>query len=142
MSEIFQKIRKGWGEALNWVKSKFLKHQSSVPLIQHKRECVVQSFNPPPVLNLNSILIKIPRNLNLNLNLNSILNRMPRNRTRRGSSGIDHELYVIMNQKPHDVLQKRFKPSSNTSNMNKLTQHKRSVKRPAMKNRQHSRYFR
>ncbi|CAB4445955.1 unnamed protein product [Rhizophagus irregularis] len=131
MSEVIRKFLKGCEEALNWVKTKFLKPQISDSLSEKKRDVVVvQRFNPPPVMNLM---------------LRSILNQKPlyqlikAPRRPINSSSVDRELYSIMNQKPQDEFQRRFKPSSN---MNKLPQYKRSVKRPAMKNRQHSRYFR
>lgn len=129
MSEVIRKFLKGCEEALNWVKSKFIKSQISDSTSEKKRN-VVQHFNPPPVMNLM---------------LRSVLNQKPLNqlikvpRRQIYTSGIDRELYSLMNQKPQDEFQRRFRPSSN---MGKLPQYKRSVKRPAMKNRQHSQYFR
>ncbi|RGB33958.1 hypothetical protein C1646_743063 [Rhizophagus diaphanus] len=129
MSEVIRKFLKRCEEALDWVKTKFLKPQISNSLSEKKRD-VVQRISPPPVMNLM---------------LRSVLNQKPLNQLIKVpkrpiySSSVDRELYSIMNQKPQDEFQRRFKPSSN---MNKLPQYKRSVKRPAMKNRQYSRFFR
>ncbi|GBB83563.1 hypothetical protein RclHR1_10260006 [Rhizophagus clarus] len=110
---------------------KFLGSQDSVPIYQEKQHLNIQreikQFNPPSVTDLM---------------LRSVLNYKPQDKLQTRlicSSGIDKELYSIMNWKPQSEHQRRSKYSSN---MNKLSQYKRSVKRPAMRNRQYNRYFR